>query len=140
MLQPYLICRKHLKIYFSTTYPYGFPDHLFNLFFTISFTIFRHGSQYLASYYCRYQSLSHFSSHPNFGSYFLVFGMVFKKFEVSPHRLYCEPLNLILTHIAKRTSNLIVLVLKEMMKLWLSNLRIMFLDPFFQEKNKKPKV
>ena len=35
--QPYLIRRKHLRIYFPINkYTYGFPDHLFYLFFTIS--------------------------------------------------------------------------------------------------------
>ena len=54
--QPYLIRRKHLRIYFPINkYTYGFPDHLFYLFFTISFAIFlHHTSQYPASYYCRY--------------------------------------------------------------------------------------
>lgn len=56
----YLIHRKRLRNYFPTTYdPYGFPDHLFKLFFTISFAIFHHSSQFLASYFCCYQSLSH---------------------------------------------------------------------------------
>ena len=49
MLQRYLICKKRLQIHFQTTkYPYGFRDRLFNLFFTISFACFYHGSQYLA--------------------------------------------------------------------------------------------
>ena len=34
-------------IYFANTkYCYGFPDHLFHLFFTISFAIFHHDSEY----------------------------------------------------------------------------------------------
>ena len=44
--------------------------------------------QYLASYYCRYESLS---SHQNFGSYFFIFG----KCGVTQHRLYRDSLTLI---------------------------------------------
>ena len=36
----------------------GFSDHLFH-FFTLYFAILHHGTQYLTSYYCRYQSLLH---------------------------------------------------------------------------------
>ena len=50
LLQPYLVHRKRLQTYFQTTkYPYGFSDHIFHLFFTISFAIFHHGSRYLAT-------------------------------------------------------------------------------------------
>ena len=40
--------------------------------------------------HCRYQSLSHSSSHQSFGSYFLVFG----KCGVNPHCLYHDSLTL----------------------------------------------
>ena len=54
LLQPYLILRKRLRIYFPIYFSYGFPDHLFHSFFFISFAIFYHGSQYLLADYCRY--------------------------------------------------------------------------------------
>ena len=115
-------------------------DHLFHLFFTISFAIFHHGSQYLANYYCSYQSLSRSSSHQDFSSYFLVFGMVFEKLGVTQHHLNRDSLTLILTFIAEKMKNVTASFLKEMMKLllstFLSNLRLMLLDPFFQKKIK----
>ena len=76
------------EIFFPTTkYPNGFSGHLLHLFFTISFP---NDSQYLASYFCRYQSLSPSPLHQNFDSCFLVF----RKCGVTPHRLYRDSLTL----------------------------------------------
>ena len=50
LLEPYLFRVKCLHIYFPTSkYSYGLTDHLIHLFFSISFAIFHHGSQYLAT-------------------------------------------------------------------------------------------
>ena len=87
--------QKAKLIYFSTTNcPFGFPDHLFHMFFTTFFCTFSlctmYGSHYISSYYCRYHWLVHSPLYQNFDSYFLVF----KKCEVTPHHVCRDSLTL----------------------------------------------
>ena len=54
LLQPYAIRKKCWRVYFSTIqYPYGFPDHLCHLFFSVFYNF--SPWQSVSSYYCRYQ-------------------------------------------------------------------------------------
>ena len=75
LLQPYLICRKRLRIYFPTTkYPYGFSSHLFHLFLTISFEMFYHGSQYVATTILSLSIVIALPASQRFGSFHFSFG------------------------------------------------------------------
>ena len=101
-MQPYLIRRKRLRIYFPTNkYPFRFPDNLFicsSRFFLQLLT----RAVSIQLYYCRYQPLSHSPCHQNFGSYF----SVFRKCGVIPHRLYR---NLLTLMVASKFVNYVIL-------------------------------
>ena len=57
-LTRFCLLLQHYLVFQLLSILYGFPDHLLH-FFTLYFAISQHGTQYLTSYYCRYQSLLH---------------------------------------------------------------------------------